>query len=219
MRVSCAACVFVVVAAVPSASRAAAIPFDVTPGVASIFAGEFENLNDVALFQFTLIEGGGAFNFLATTDSIAAGGGFDSELTLYLGDQLYTYLDEFGVPTFAKNDDSPSTPSGVDASLSLLLTTPGIYTLALAHTQNASHETFGFDWDGIADVMGELYRDVSCDPGGPTFGPFCANATFSVEVSVTPVATEPLPEPSTISLLAVALGALAIRRRRRGTLL
>ena len=214
MRVSLAACVLglAIVAAAPSVTSAAPINVDVTPGVAATFDGTFDNLNDVALFQFTFLEG--AFNLLATTDVIGAGGGFDPYLTLYLGDQRYTYLDEFGLPTPAESDDA----IGVDASLSLLLTTPGTYTLALTHTQNFSHETFGFDWDGIADVMGELYPDVSCAPDGPTFGPFCANAMFSVDVSVTPVATELVPEPSTISLLAVAFGAMAIHRRRRGAL-
>jgi PEP-CTERM motif len=202
---------FVMVGMTPRIAHAA--PIELAPGTSLTLAGDFRTLNDVALFQFTL--GEGAYNFSAMTDSLAAGG-FDPFLALYFGTQLYEFLDADGVLTPAVSDDREP---GVDveAFLPLVLTRPGDYTLALAYSGNEAKPTLGFTWDDFPDVMGSLYPDVTCDPGGPSFGPLCGGPSYALTLALNPVDSSPVPEPGTLSLMALGSLATACLRRRRRT--
>jgi hypothetical protein len=208
---------FATVALLPAVGYAA--PIQVTPGGSLTFAGEFQTLNDVALFQFTL--DGGEYNFSAITDSLASGG-FDPYLALYFGTELYQYPNRSGVQTYAVSDDIEP---GVNAEAALrledpagplVLTRAGDYTLALVYSGNEAKETFGFSWDDIPDVMGTLYPDVACEPGGPSFGPYCGGTSYSLTLSINAVDSTPVPEPGTLSLMALgSLATAALRRRRK----
>jgi hypothetical protein len=194
----------VLVALTPRASDAALITYDVTPGAPITFDGTFQNLNDVALFQFTLDEG--TYNFSAATISTDIGG-FDPNLALYLNGELYTYTGAGGAPYYAVEDDT----IGLDAMFEFLLT-GGVYTLALAHTGNSAPNSLSdpFNWDGIQDVVTDLYNGATCETE-PTL---CGSAVFSLTVDIAPVNTT-VPEPGTLSLMALGSLATACLRRRR----
>ena len=195
------------IALVPRAGYAAAItvPTGINPDP---LTGDFQAVNEVAFFQFTLVEG--SYNFSALTDSLASGG-FDPYLALYLGTELYSNSVEDG---FAVSDDR--TPGeDFEAFLSFVLDRPGDYTLALAYSLNEAKPNLGFTWDDFPDVMGTLYPDVTCEIGTPSFGPLCGGTTYSLQLEINPVDSSPVPEPGTLSLLALGSLATAFVRRRR----
>ena len=188
----------------PNATYAESISHEVALGGPVTIGGEFGDLSDVALFHFILDEGA-TYEFSAITNSLNIGG-FDPNLALYRGTALY----RFGEGDIAAVEDDDET-LGLDAMLTLVLEA-GDYTLALAHTGNEALEPLAFSWDEIEDVARDLYMGATCE----TDPIFCGSGAFSVTLGITPVGGTPVPEPGTLSLLA--LGSLAtafVRRRRR----
>lgn len=195
---------FAVVILTPRASSAAPIPHEIALGGPVTIGGEFGDLNDVALFHFILDEGA-TYEFTAITNSLEIGG-FDPNLALYRGTALYR-SGEGDIPAVEDDDEN----LGLDAMLTMVLGA-GDYTLALAHTGNEAKEALAFTWDDIEDVARDLYMGATCE----TDPIFCGSDAFSLTLSITPVGGTPVPEPGTLSLLA--LGSLAtafVRRRRR----
>ena len=197
----------------PIAADAAPIlhSFDATVGAGpETFSGSFLFDNDVALIRFVL--GEGTFNLNAATTSYADLDvlGFDPYVALYYGTERVTYVNADGEPTLAENDD---TVSGLDALLALTLSGVGEYTLALAHSGNFSHEEFlTFEWDAFPNATEELLG-VICDP--PGLGLECRMPNFSVDLELTQIDAEHVPEPGTLSLLALGAAGSALLRRRR----
>jgi hypothetical protein len=177
-------------------------------GTVQAFEGLFDFDNDVALVSFVL--GEGIFDFKATTTS-GGTGGFDPQLGLYyapVGSQfsLYTYAGPEGEPISASVDDVDF-PGVIDAALSLTLSGAGSYILALTQTGNFLHEDFTFDWaaDEVACAAGPL---GVCDPADAGVRAFAG----TIQITDT---TNPVPEPGTLSLLALgSLATAAVRRRR-----
>src|SRR5687768_5426770 len=139
----------------PRTVDAAFISQEVSLGDPVKIVGEFENLNDVYLFHFTLAEGM-EYDFSALTDSMAVGG-FDPYLALYQGTELYRFGE--GEVSAVEDDDEIFGP---DAMLTLVLGA-GDYTLALAHTGNEATEPLAFTWDAIEDVARDLYEGATCE--------------------------------------------------------
>ena len=184
----------------PRTVDAAFISQEVSLGDPVTIIGDFENLNDVYLFHFILGEGT-EYDFSALTDSMAIGG-FDPYLALYQGTELY----RFGEGEISAVEDDTI---GVDAMLTLLLGA-GDYTLALAHSGNEALEPLAFTWDDIQDVTGELYMGATCE----TDPIFCGSGAFSLTLEIAAVGGTPVPEPGTLSLLALGSLATALVRRR-----
>jgi hypothetical protein len=213
--------VWCALALVPRAADAAAIRIEqviATPEAATL-SDAFTFDNDVALFSFDLAPG--EYNFLARTTSYADGG-FDPFLALYgPDDAIVTHADG---TLFARNDNISDVGDPVpdvipDSILQFLLTVSvqSRFTLALIQAGNEAIETeLAFAWDddsfrcGTAPVPGE------CEAG--QFVDFYAGvprgSNFSLELAVTPADTAPIPEPGTLSLLAIGSAAALIRRRR-----
>jgi hypothetical protein len=221
---------------VPSAASASSLtPVPVQTTVAADgtiqFQGEFTWDNDVALIPFFL--GDGEFLFDANTTSYAAGG-FDPMLSLfYMPDNpepaipqdltdlvLHYYPGPDGgvlVPAWFDDIDLELSNNLLDSSTSVLtpagdrqvLTLEGgrQYYLALTQTGNYPTDLFGF----TADADEFQCSDGVCEQLFGGYGAF-----FGGTVQITPVVdTTPVPEPGTLSLLALGSLATAIVRRRR----
>jgi hypothetical protein len=213
------------VSLVPAPARANSIEplFDTTisaDGTLHTFQGDFIWDNDVAFFRFEL-DAAGLYDLTASTTSWTpfADSGFDPVLSLYstpLGGPatVYEYLGEEGVPVAAIFDDIDFDDSdsvlNLNAALSLRLS-GGFYTLALTQATNYPHENFTFDWDDPSYECTVL-AEGNCEPVFGGLGAF-----FAGTVQLTPVDTTPVPEPGTLSLLALgSLATAVVRRRRRG---
>ena len=202
----------------PGTGSAAPINFETTitaDGTVQTFAGAFNTDNEVALIRFVL--GEGDFSFGANTTSYAAlpVGGFDPVLSLYFAPTEQTPLSEYSLFTYVGADggvfpaifDDQDLDAGLwDSSLALTLSSAGAYILALSQTGNFPHEIFSFDWDTEAPCG----IDAACPP------PEGRDLSFSVSTQLTPVVTTPtpVPEPGTLSLLALSFVAAARLRRR-----
>ena len=187
-------------------------------GALQTFDGLFDADNDVALWKFVL--GEGEFQFSATTTS-AAVGGFDPLMSLYYsavdGDASLFHHVRYNDPLIGETEaifDDVNFDAGLyDSSFSLALTAPGFYILALTETFNyhqdgpAGTELPGmtFNWDDNATSQ--------CQPGGICDNP--AIGFFTVQTKLTPADSTPVPEPGTLSLMALGSLAIASRRRRR----
>jgi hypothetical protein len=194
----------------PGVAAAAPIvhEFDATAdGTVQNFGGLFDFDSDVALVKFVL--GEGVFDFTASTTSFA-GGGFDPVLSLYYalapGDPLtqYTYIGADGGEYPAIFDDSDA---GYDSALALTLSRAGIYVLALTQTGNFAYENFAFNWDDDA------FQCALGAEGVCAQSPDSGLRAFAGTLQVTD--TNTVPEPGTLSLIALGSLATAALRRRR----
>jgi hypothetical protein len=207
----------------PGADHCAVV--DIVDPASATFAGEFTFDNDVALFQFVLDPG--EYNFSAATNSYDPG--FDPFLALYSRTAtdpdggLVTFGDG---PFVATNDNAIDVaeqlePFDLDAALAfqLSVTTRTEYILALIQAGNeAKEDILAFSWDD------PFFRCISGTPDC-TAGEFTdfytglpLTGAFSLLVAVAPVGSTPVPEPGTLSLLALGAAGAALARRRRARL-
>ena len=173
--------------------------------------GIFSADEDVALFQFVLT----ASSFVSASAGYQDGM-LDPMLGLFhaTGGDIVQYFDPLlGAPTDAEIDDTPD--NSLDAVLPSLELEAGIYILALLHGGNTfsasplGTETpprdnlgAGFGWD----------LDASSRSGRCSIEGLCG---FSVALSAVPAAPASVPEPGTLTLMALGAGAAALARRRR----
>jgi hypothetical protein len=209
----------------PSAADAAAIRIEqvVAAPQAATLTGDFTFDNDVALFSFDLAPG--EYSFLARTTSYA-GGGFDPFLALYGPDnRIVTYDDG---TLFARNDNVSDVGDPVpdvipDSILQFLLpvSVQTRFTLALIQAGNEAIEEpvdglIAFTWDDDGFKCATAPGPEACQAGRfvDFYTGVARGGDFSLELAITPADTAPIPEPGTLSLLAIGSGAALIRRRR-----
>ncbi len=127
-------------------------------------------------------------------------------------------VDTPGGAVFAVNDDISFDADEFNARLSSILLTAGnSYFLALTQTINLPHEqltnpaTGGFDMAApeFACYNPPLPPDVACTAG--QFGGLSNN--FALDLQLDPAT--PVPEPGTLSLLALGSACAGVARRRR----
>jgi hypothetical protein len=197
-----------IVICAPRASSAASISYEITIGDPVTIDGALPELNDIALFHFVLDEGT-TYEFSALTNSLGIGG-FDPNLALYLGSELY----RFGEGDVAAVEDDTI---DVEAMFSQLVLEAGEYTLALAHSGNEALSGFEFTWNESVDVLADFYGGLTCEDklSPEDFNPSCGSTSFSLALEIKPAGGTPVPEPGTLSLLALGSLATAVVRRRR----
>ena len=185
----------------------------IDPGTLSI-SGTFQFDNDIALFAFSVSSD---VLFTATTSSYGNQiGGFDPVLGLYRAGALLPYTPA-GAPRtceagFACVDDIDFSDN-FDAQIANLLLTSGDYLLALTQTGNSPHKQLGFDQAAanLACYFSGL-PDAECTAGAPgMFGGLSGNFELELQVDL----ATPVPEPGTLSLLALGSACAGLARRRR----
>ena len=182
--------------------------------------GQIERDDQVIVFTFNVSSLSNVvvrtWSFAGGTNSLGqniAPGGFDPNLALFDGMQLILDQNDDGPSGLVSTD--PVTGKAYDAYIADMLA-PGRYYLALSQFQNfAIGPTLD---DGFTKSGQPNYTGTAC--GSPT-GRFyeierCAQRTGAWAVELINVDTAAVvPEPSTGALLAVSLGALLARVRRR----
>jgi hypothetical protein len=174
------------------------------PSPSQTLSGSFQADNDVALFQFILT---GAASVTAFTSGDAA---LDSLLGLFdSSGSIVRYLNaEQGGLVDAENDDISDT--NFNSAIPAILLDPGTYIVALLQTGN----DFTSGLDGIDSLLAGFsfddtpdYRGGICAEGGCNF-----SLSLTVDSGETPA---PIPEPGTLSLVALGSAAALARRLRR----
>jgi len=183
-------------------------------------ANSFSNDNDVALFSFELDNDASITaeisSFICTTPDCGFVSGFVPILTLFgPGTEFLTVYDPI----------SAATPP--DDSAALMLTADlvaGSYLLAITQYNNDYIGAGQFQYDGLPAFTSVIFGDP---PLGTDAQPLCTqfittnllsglnecrNSNFSGTLTIEPSS---VPEPATLSLLALGGAALAARRRRR----
>ncbi len=200
-----------VLCAVGVASSAQAAPVSHT--------GAFTNDNDLVIFaplNITSVTGGSisarTFSHSGGTNAagdISASGGFAPVLALFdsTGFEVFRNIGSF---------NSPTPGCGVfcwDAFLSITVNAPGSFTLVLSQDDNLP--------DNFDPVIQNRYTQAGNASyfGGfnsPYEGQRTANWALDIDVINNPLAPAAVPEPAGVALVAAAMGALVLTRRRRG---
>jgi hypothetical protein len=188
--------------------------FDIDPSAGAILSGEFVFDNDVALFQFVLTL---QTTFSAVTSSYATDGtgGFDPTLGLFFENgTIVQYPDPADSTAFyaARGLDVDPDTGDYNDILPTLLLEPGTYYLALLQYPNSFH----VGADGLDSLLAGFELDDTPFVDGGCSGAQSQGACgFSLSITASAVDTTAVPEPGTLSLLALGSGAMALVRRRR----
>ena len=173
-----------------------------------MLTGEFTADQDVALFQFVL----------ETTAFLSASASDDGGLTVFdpfiglfyasTGESVRYFDTELGDITDARNDDIA--PDNFNALIPTIQLEAGTYILALLQTGN----TFSAGLDGI-DSLSQGFAWDSADPASlPGTCAAAGSCAFSVGLTATAPSAS-VPEPGTLTLMALGAGVAAFARRRR----
>ena len=178
------------------------------PLLSPTVTGTFQADNDVALFQFLLA---GAANVTAFTTGFADTG-FDPLIGLFRssGSIVRYFNTAEGAEVDAENDDISDT--NFDAALPAILLDPGTYILALLQTGN----NFNSGLDGIDSLLAGFSADDSPDYRGEG-GCAAGGCNFTLNLTVDSGETPPsaVPEPGTLSLVALGSAAVLTSRFRK----
>ena len=187
------------------------------PSANQTLAGSFQADNDVALFQFILTGAAGVSAF-TSGDATA----LDSLIGLFYGpgsiDPIggldrtgdivrYFNVVEDGVVN-ARNDDISGT--NLNSALPVILLDPGTYILALLQTGN--------DFTSGLSAIDSLLAPFSHDDDPNYNGGICAAGGCNFALSLTVDSGETpasIPEPGTLTLVALGSAAAVARRFRR----
>jgi hypothetical protein len=179
--------------------------FSLEPLPTQTLSGSFSADNEVALFQFILAGAAGVSAFTSGYETT----GFDSLIGLFNGTTgtILSYFSmEQGDDVDAENDDISSTD--FNSALPVILLDPGTYILALLQTGNNFNSVNGID-SLLAGFSGDI------DPIFPS-GTCAGGCEFSLSLTVDSGETPaPIPEPGTLSLVALGSAAALARRFRK----
>jgi hypothetical protein len=200
----------------PRVTEGAPILIPIDPASATL-TGQFTLDNDVALFEFLL--GPGSYTFSATTTSASTS--FDPILTLFGPDfSIVTYLGPSNEPLRAEAFDfRPDTDVGIPV---LTLAGSATYTLAVSQFGPFDGNFFdpvlnGFTQDAFPCFTFDPFAEGACVAGDPSMfgGQGAAGASFSIDLALAPVDTAAVPEPGTLSLIALGASVAFLRRRHK----
>jgi len=173
------------------------------------YTGSLSDVTSVVQETFTLSS---PSNLLVTTTSYGGGtnldgstsgaGGFQPSVTLYTAAGNYVASQQAG-SSVARTD--PSTGLAVDAYLSRMNLLAGSYILTLTDWETQQPPTATNLSDGFVRYGGTTLVDV----GGNT-----RNATYALNVSVTPASAAAVPEPTTLGFMLVALSGVLLWARK-----
>ena len=182
------------------------------------FTGNFSNINDVQLFNFTVGSGSNvvlhSYGYAGGTNAagtIIARGGFDPILALFQGTGASAIQ-------IGQNDDGACGSVAADAVtgqcydtyLALSGLAPGTYTVSIQDYANfANGPTLGAGFTG-----GALTGGTFIDATGNNRTNRWAFDVLGVQSATTPPTNTPVPEPSTIALLGSGVLGLAKLLRR-----
>ena len=178
------------------------------PSPSQTLTGSFQVDNDVALFQFILTGAAGVSAF-TSGDATA----LDSLIGLFSGTtgNIVRYLDVAqGAEVDAENDDIDFDAGNFNSALPVILLDPGTYILALLQTGN--------DFTSGVDGIDSLLAGFSFDDTPDYRGGICAEGGCNFSLNLTVASGEtpaPVPEPGTLSLVALGSAAALARRLRR----
>ena len=192
------------------------------------FTGNFNSVNDVQLFTFTV---GANSNVVLRTWSYAGGvnaqgqtiaaGGFDPILALFQGTgSSAIYIDQNDDDDTGTVAADPITGAFYDTYLEVNDLAPGVYTVSVMDYANfANGPTLGDGFSGgaLGDSECTVTAGTYCDATGHARDSHWAFDILGVESASTPdqPPVSPVPEPSTIALLGSGLAGLVQVARRR----
>lgn len=184
------------------------------------FTGTFDQDDDVQLFNFLV---GASSTVTLRTYSYAGGTQADGNVVSAGGfDPILALFDSTGA-LINQNDDGSGVPADPVTSLTydtLLSSTlaAGSYTVSVMQYDNFANRpnlSDGFAQDGAGNFTASLNgctANIFCDAGGYSRTGEWAFDVLNVESASTP--TSPVPIPASLPLLAMAVGAFGIMRRR-----